>query len=67
MHREIHKEGNSGRPIISSENCHKTQISQYAGRHLQPHVQVFESYVKDSTGFIKKKYSHQTEYHKKTF
>ena len=35
----------------SSVNC----ISQYVDHHLQPHVEELKSYVKDSTGFIKKR------------
>ena len=54
MQPKIHKEGNLGRPFISSVNCHTTKISQNVDQHLQPHIQKLESYVKDSTEFIKK-------------
>ena len=54
MQPKINKEGNPGRPVISFVNCHTTKISQYFDHHLQPHVQELESYVKDSTDFIKK-------------
>ena len=51
--QKIHKEGNPDRPVIRSVNCHKTKVSQHIDHHLQPHVQQLESYVKDSTDFIK--------------
>ena len=38
MQRKIHKQGNPGRPVISSVNCHTTKISQYVDHHLQPHI-----------------------------
>ena len=50
------------KPVISSVNCHTTKISQYVDNHLQPHVQELETYVKDSTDFIK--YPRLTKYHK---
>ena len=42
------------RLVISSVNCHITEILQYFDLHLQPEVQELESYVKDSTDFLKK-------------
>ena len=36
---KIHKDGNPGRPVISSVICHTTKISQYVDRYVQPHVQ----------------------------
>ena len=54
MQLKIHKEGNPGRPVISSVNCHTTKISRYIDNNLQPHVQELESYVQDSTDLIKK-------------
>ena len=45
MEPKIHEEGNLGRPFLSSVNF---------DHHLQPHIQKLESYVKDSTDFIKK-------------
>ena len=54
MQPKIHKEGNPGKPVISSVNYHTTKISQYVYHLFQQHVQKLESYVKDSTDFIKK-------------
>ena len=54
MFPKIHKEGNPGRPVISSVNCHTSNISQYIDYELQPHVKELKSYVKDSTDFIQK-------------
>ena len=34
----IHKEGNPGRPVVSSINCHTVNISKYVDHHLQPIV-----------------------------
>ena len=50
----IHKEGNSGRPVSSSLNCHISKISQYVDYHLQPIVKQIPSYVKDTSDFISK-------------
>ena len=54
MQPKIHKEGNAGRPVISSVNCHTTKILQYVDHHLPLHIQELGSYVKDTTDFIKK-------------
>ena len=48
------KEGNPGRPVVSSIDCHTTKISKYIDNQLQPHVKELKSYVKDSTDFIRK-------------
>ena len=32
---KIHKEGNSGRPVISSVNCHTSKISSFVDYHIQ--------------------------------
>ena len=51
---KVHKEGNPGRPVVSSIDCHTTKISKYIANQLQPHVKELKSYVKDSTDFIRK-------------
>ena len=48
------KEGNPGRPVVSSIDCNTTKISKYIDNQLQPHVKELKSYVKDSTDFIRK-------------
>ena len=50
----IHKEVNPGRPVVSSINCHTTNISKYVDYHLQPIVKQIPSYVKDTNDFINK-------------
>ena len=51
---KIHKEGNPGRPVVSSINCHTANISKYVDYHLQPIVKQIPSYVKDNNNFINK-------------
>ena len=51
---KVHKEGNPGRPVVSSIDCHTTKISKYIDNQLQSHVKELKSYVKDSTDFIRK-------------
>ena len=51
---KIHKEGNPGRPVVSSVNCHMANISKYVDYHLQPMVKEIPSYVKDTQDFLKK-------------
>ena len=51
---KINKEGNPGRPVVSSIDCHTTKISKDIDNQLQPHVRELKSYVKDSTDFIRK-------------
>ena len=51
---KIHKTGNSGRPIVSS-NSHPTErISDFVDYHLQPLVSKLPSYVKDTNDFLNK-------------
>ena len=46
---KIHKQGNPGRPIVSS-NSHPTErISQFVDYHLKPLVQTTQSFIKDTT------------------
>ena len=51
---KIQKEGNPGRPVVSSINCHTTNISKFIDYHLQPIVKQIPSYVKDTNDFISK-------------
>ena len=39
---------------MSSVNCHTEKISGYVDHHLQPFNKELESYVKDTTDFVKK-------------
>ena len=51
---KIHKEGNPGRPVVSSVNCHTANISKYVDYHLQPIVKEIPLYVKGTQDFLKK-------------
>ena len=51
---KTHKEGNPGRPVVSSVNYHTENISKYVCFHLQPIVKVVPSYIKDTQDFLKK-------------
>ena len=51
---KIHKQGNPGRPIVSS-NSHPTErISQFVDYHLKPLLQTTQSFIKDTTHFLHK-------------
>ena len=51
---KVHKEGNPGRPVISSINCHTLKIPEYADYHLQPVVKEIPLYVQDKTDSLRK-------------
>ena len=42
---KVHKEGNSGRHVISSINSHTSKVSEYVDYHLPPIVKEISSYV----------------------
>ena len=51
---KVHKQGNPGRPVVSS-NSHPTErISQFVDHHLKPLVQTTQSFIKDTTHFLNK-------------
>ena len=51
---KIHKPGNPGRPIVSS-NSHPTErMSHFVDYHLQPLVHKLPSFVKDTNDFLNK-------------
>ena len=51
---KIHKQGNPGRPIVSS-NSHPTErIPQFVDFHLKPLFQTTPSFIKDTTHFLNK-------------
>ena len=43
---KVHKEGNPGRPVVSSIDYHTAKISKYIDNQSQPHVKELKSYVK---------------------
>ena len=49
---KIHKPNNPGRPVISSIECHTSEISRFVDHHLQPVVKQIPSYIKDTNHFI---------------
>ena len=51
---KIHKPNNPGHPVISSVDCHTSNILRYVDYHLQPIVKNIPSYIKDTNDFIKK-------------
>ena len=46
--------GNPGGPVVSSVNCHISDISKFVGYHLQPIVQQIPSYMQDTSDFLRK-------------
>ena len=50
---KVNKEGNPGRPVVSSTDCHTAKISKYIDNQLQPHERL-KSYIKDCTDFKQK-------------
>ena len=54
MFPKVHKEENTGRPLVSSIDCYTAKISKYIDYQLQLHVKELKLCVKDSTGFIRK-------------
>ena len=51
---KIHKTGNPGRPIVSS-NSHPTErISQFVDYHINSLVSTLDSHIKDTTDFLNK-------------
>ena len=51
---KVHKPGNPGRPIVSSNSHPSERISHLIDRHLQPLVYKLPSYVKDTNDFLNK-------------
>ena len=51
---KIHKQGNPGRPVVSSINCHTSKLSKYFDLFLKPSVKKLKSFVKDSSDFLLK-------------
>ena len=51
---KIHKAGNPGRPIVSANGHPTEKISEFVSFHLNPLVQSFPSYVKNTTHLLNK-------------
>ena len=50
---KIHKEGNPGRPIVSGIQSPTENISNFVDYYIKDYVPKIESYVKDTTHFLK--------------
>ena len=48
---KFHKANISGRPLVSSAECHTRKISKCVDNFLQPHAKSLLSYIKDTSGF----------------
>ena len=48
----IHKQGNTGRPIISSNGHPTERISEFVDYHFKALVQILPSFIKDTTHFL---------------
>ena len=51
---KIHKQGNPGRPIVSSNGHPTERISQFVDYRLKPLVHKTASFIKDTTHFLNK-------------
>jgi len=51
---KVHKPGNPGRPIVSSNSNPTERISHFVDYHLQPLVHKLPSFVKDTNDFLNK-------------
>ena len=51
---KIHKHGNPGRPIVSSNGHPTERISQFVNYYLKPLVHKTASFIKDTTHFLNK-------------
>ena len=51
--RKLHKRGSPGRPVVSSVNCHTSNILKYVDYNLQPTVKEMPSHAKDKRFYSK--------------
>ena len=51
--RKLHKRGSPGRPVVSSVNCHTSNILKYVEYNLQPTVKEMPSHAKDKRFYSK--------------
>ena len=51
---KIHKTGNPGRPMVSSNGHPTERISQFIDFHINPLVASLDSHIKDTTDFLNK-------------
>ena len=51
---KIHKTGNPGRPIVSSNSHPAERISQFVDHYINPLVSTLDSHIKDTTDFLNK-------------
>ena len=51
---KVHKKDISGRPVVSSVECHTSKLCKFVDHYLDPHAKALSSYVEDTTDFISK-------------
>ena len=51
---KIHTKDLSGRPVVSSIDCHTSKITKFVDHYQQPHTKALPSYLQDTTDFINK-------------
>ena len=51
---KVHKQGNPGRPVVSSNSHPRERISQFVDYHPKPLVQITQSFITDTTHFLNK-------------
>ena len=49
---KVHKEGNPGRPLVSSIDSPTSKISEYVDFHLQPYTKTIKSHLRDTNHFL---------------
>ena len=51
---KVQKKDIPWQPVVSSIDCHTSELSKFVDHYLQPHTKALTSYVKDTTDFINK-------------
>ena len=58
---KMHSKGNPSRPVVSSVNCHTSNVTKCVDYHLQPNAGETPSYVKESGGYSPVNWLSQTK------
>ena len=51
---KVQKKDIPWQPVVSSIDCHTSELSKFVDHYLQPHTKALTSYVKDTTDFTNK-------------
>ena len=51
---KVHKKDISGRPVVSSIECHTSKLCKFVDHYLDPNAKALSSYVEGTTDFISK-------------